>query len=223
MKSKLFLVLSCVLLTATAYAETFDACRTPSGRVYLIGAKEDGFNRQECKRRDTPFIFNENPTGNDRMELHLFDGDGQDLGIIVSRRVITQPSDSLTDTTTYVKEADVFVHVWQGRNNAAALNGVGNNTRFTGLNCTGTAFLDDAIPHRLYYDRETGSFLKPIPESLGARDSLSFRNKDTGSCINTSSTSFSNSSILEEVILPFAEKYPRDRELTPPLVVVPIE
>ena len=162
----LLLVIGGVLLWgySRATGETITVCVKKTGLIYVIG---EGFKRTDCKTGDTLLTWNaegpegpqgpQGPQGAAGMNVHLVDGNGQDLGLLIDAdpygpafrcfgftgSVCTSFTPNLKTYRTFVSSANVIVPVrGNARTQTAEVDPITNRTVFfSGSNCTGTAFV----------------------------------------------------------------------------------
>lgn len=163
------LVIGGVLLWghSRATGETITVCVKKTGLVYVIG---EGFKRTDCKPGDTLLSWNtegptgpqgpqglQGPAGAAGMNVHLLDGNGQDLGLLLDAdpygpafrcfgftgSVCTSFTPNAKTYRTFIPSANAVIPIrGDGKTQTAVIDPVANRTVFFGgTNCTGTAFV----------------------------------------------------------------------------------
>ncbi len=142
------------------------------------------------------------PQGHSGNTLHVVDGDGQDLGILIGTS-----ANSGNTFDTYVPQLGAFASFYQGRNNDGTHMTYWLNTEniyFTQLDCAGTPYgnrgrfnvLVKNVGLKRYFQYTTGSTLR-----LWVISSL-----NDGGCVNLPLPgSLQDSTEVREVTLPFTE------------------
>ncbi|TSC79800.1 MAG: hypothetical protein G01um101429_327 [Parcubacteria group bacterium Gr01-1014_29] len=91
------------IIVSASNAEQITACVTKNGSLQIVG---DGYNRNACRKNETLLSWNikgekgdkgdtglSGVDGKNATELHLFDANGQDLGIYVGENSAGMPSE----------------------------------------------------------------------------------------------------------------------------------
>jgi len=189
-----------------------DECRRGETEITLNSKGEQGEQGEKGETGEKGDKGNDGTDGQDGTELHLFDGDNQDLGIVVRAEIGGS-------WTTYLEDEDVLVEFSQG-GSTAGLNIPAKAILFTELNCTGTTFISGGTPQVLYRDDAGSFFLKPLPGVTAIRNKKSFR--DGSNICKNSFQSLTNTRLFSVVTLPFSVSTAVPHALTPSLIVKPI-
>jgi len=211
-----------------ANGEEITACIGKNGLMHIIG---EGFRRTECKDNETLLSWNtqgekgdtgeqgeqgekgdDGQDGSDAEVFHLFDGDDQDLGVLVRR----EPGDGRY--TTHIADISVSINFHQDGHGRAALDVGTRDAFYPDLNCSGTPFINNAHTQALYTDG-TRSFFLTADVGTQADRSYKSRRQGDGSCFNTPGNL--RSKTFHEVTLPFTVSPAHPQLLTPPLLVLP--
>jgi len=208
-----------------ANGEEITVCVRRNGLMHVIG---EGFRRTECRRNETLLSWNtqgekgdtgeqgekgeKGDDGEDGTELHLFDGDDQDLGVLVRH----EPNDGRY--TTHITDIGVSINFHQEHNDRAALDVSAMDAFYPDPNCSGTPFITGAHTQGLFTDGTRSFFLTPDIGTQADRNYES-RRKPDGGCLNQ--TGIVDSKTFHEVALPFTVSPAHPQLLTPPLLILP--
>ncbi|MFC1594890.1 hypothetical protein ACFL3E_00495 [Patescibacteria group bacterium] len=232
--------ISSAFFPSKANAEEINACIKQSGSVYIIGPKPDfikqeckanhstlTFNTEgptgptgpqgpQGDEGDTGDVGPQGPTGPEGPQgiagtsIHIFDGSGRDLGILVGWHASNQPE-------TYVEEIDAIVGlVMQSNTNPPQITTKGTGLDYSQLDCQGEPFAGGNKLYQRIYRASGDSRLWVVDIMIGDQTSLSRYDEILG-CRNLATpASVPNARLFREITLPFPEI------LADPLMLVPV-
>jgi len=222
----LFIGLSLVLglwAYTKANGEEITVCVRSNGLMHVIG---EGFRRTECRRNETLLSWDmhgekgdtgeqgeqgekgdkgdDGEDGEDGIEFHLFDDDGQDLGLLI------RTSNLARDFTVYIPQVDGFLNIEQSASSAGIVLSTNIQINFAGAGCTGQQFFVGSFPSAgtqvLYYNIVTEKWYQKNPsDNFQARSSLSRLDFHAG-CVGDIAN-HGQTLLLEEVSLPLTEPF----------------
>jgi hypothetical protein len=213
------------LLVTGAWAYTnangsvITACVGKNGEVYVVG---QGFKRTECSKTETPLSWNtqgsagpQGPAGPQGVpgtpgtngapgqNLHLFDANGQDLGIFLGRtqygdyQVFLPNAGVTVNITTQDDQQKVTLHPAEG-----------GASSYTTADCSGTAYttsggdlnvLSEVVPS------SSGThYYTPIAQARVSETIASYTD-DSGNCRIPAAPNVSQVIPLKEISMPFTE------------------
>lgn len=187
---------------------TITACIRNSGLPRIVS------DAGECRHKESPLSWNmqvekgdkgdpgeagtDGAAGKDGMELHLFDGAGQDLGILVSASPYSGPS----TYTSYLPQLELLVHIESRTDERIDLSTIGQAIRFTESDCKGLAVVEDRIP-KYTFTKYASKYYKDSGEAGAVRTMRSTAEQPDG-CRNHDG--FADITYgIDEVSLPFTE------------------
>lgn len=201
-----------------ATGDEITVCVKRNGMVYVIG---EGFKNAKCQKNETLLSWNiQGPPGPSGNALHLHDGGGQDLGLLLNMDMYdeplnlsitpTQPTDIKTYRTFHPAfGVELFFDVRTRSKDVRLALPLNGGVYFEGADCTGAVFSLDRTdrisvgPH--VFIKATGPRYFRYAGGPTARTGASYLPEAFGSpCVNTS-TSTPNAIDLEEVSPSFTE------------------
>jgi hypothetical protein len=212
---------------ARAVGGEIKACVNTSGAVYIIG---DGFKKTTCAKGEQLLSWNQQgpkgdqgdkgDTGDQGLQgasgniLHLFDGSGQDLGVLVRGGQIG------SSYTTYIKldnGYDALADFVAPLNCSVAfpcvpfLDPVGTELYFPQINCTGDTFMRVGQPQEIFYEnfhRNSGYFVQRLDTFIapvGNADARHLSSKmGQNGCVGDDNF-INNTVLIHYITLPFTE------------------
>jgi len=208
----LFIGLSLVLglwAYTKANGEEITVCVRRNGLMHVIG---EGFRRTECRRNETLLSWNiggekgekgdtgeKGEDGEDGTDLHLFDADGQDLGVLLD----VDTSDNDTHVYTAFLPSIGLIEV-KTKNNESILSLQSKfGVFFTDVDCSGNAFTILSYSGHLMNKISDGRYFTASSSTSEILTGVSL--DDTNKCVAINSGTSTIGFLLKEVVLPFTE------------------
>jgi len=223
-------------LYTQAQGAAITVCAKHDGLMHVIGG---GFKRTACNQNETLLSWNiqgpPGPQGPAGQNLHLFDANGQDLGILVDAEIYFEaellerlksnlpltpslPAGSIPPTVlekklfkTYLSTLGVSPLIMERSRSETAeiVSPLSGGIVFEEMDCTGTAFSLDRTDRVAIAPnmliRAAGPRYFKFGVRMGALNGQSFLPETIGQPCMNTATSTANGIQLEEVTLPFTE------------------
>lgn len=221
-KSSLIIVSVLMIILGTwtyinAEGGTISVCAGTTGTMYMVGS---GFKKTTCSKGEQLISWNIQGVKGDKgdtgeqgpqglkgdkgdigergpagLALHLFDANGQDLGIIFDIEPL-----SLSNVTTFISSPGIFLQLRQSSQSITVANM--DAVWFTGANCTGTPYGRGGNPGGTIVNPSVGRAFRYVTGSPLSDDSA-FGSRLAGDCANNQGGPGLGFP-MEEVLLPFS-------------------